>query len=281
MPHIDTIIAEVKNSLKQYDAAQLIDELSIIDNTFKALRKFGDLITNEYEIVVPVRDGKGVLPKNFSTLVFAIKCDKGWVDSDLEQDILQNSFFWKERTEKTDTWNECKDCSKEHSEKTIVEKIYFRDKETRFCYKNPTLLKLNKYSKKDFISKNCLNKTVKNCPYEISINNTTLYTNFKEGEVFIKYHGFELDENGKPFIPETPQERLETYLTYHLKRKIFEDIWLGGDDTGIENKIQYLLAQEREELTLALTDIKAATMTLEGFKRIERNNKRRTTVFEY
>lgn len=279
--HIDTIIAEIKSSLKQYDNSQLIDDLSLYDHTFKALRKFGNLITSRFEIVADVKDGKAELPKNFSSLRFAIKCDSGWVESDLETDVLQNSYFWKERVEKTNDWNRCEDCRKEYSEKVITEKIYFHNKETRFCYKNPIYLKLGKHINKDFYSSDCLNKKVKNCPYEITINGKTLYANFSEGKIVIQYYGFEIDEDGKPYIPETPQERLETYLTYHLKRKIFEDIWLNSDDSGIESKIQYLLSQEQQELSLALTDIKAATLTLKGFYDLEKQNKRREQSFEY
>lgn len=279
--HIDTLIAEVRNSLKQYDSAQLIDDLSIYNWTFSALKKFGNLITSEHQVVIDVEKSLAKLPDNFYSLKKAIKCDSGWYESELEEDVLQGSYFWKERTEKADTWNRCTDCEKEFTEKTVVEKIYFRNKETKFCYKNPIYLKLGKHINKDFYSKDCANKYVKNCPYEITINNKTLYTNFDCGKIFIEYYGLELDTDGKPYIPETPQDRLETYLTYHIKRKIYEDVYLNSDDTGIEGKIQYLLAQEQSEFSLALTDIKAATLTYGGFAKVAKINRLRTATYNY
>jgi len=280
MTSFDSIVAEIKNSLKQYDTANLIDELSLIDWTFKALRPFGNLITVKNEAVVSIIDGKGVLPANFESLRYATLYDKGWVESELSTDELQKSYFWKERTEHTNDWNVCGDCVKNYSEKTIVEKIYLHNKETRFHYKNPRYLKLSRHTNKDAYMRGCQNTKIES-PFEITINNKMLHTNFKEGEVFILYYGLELDEEGKPYIPQSPHERLENYLTYHLKRKIFETIWMNSDDTGIEGKIQYLLSQEQAQFTLALTDVKASTLTMKGFYNIEQMNKKRTAVFEY
>lgn len=280
MTNIDNIIAEIRNSLKQYDTSGLIDDLSIYDRTYKALRKFGNLITTKMETIIHVSDGKAALPSNFQSLKSAVKVDKSHIETDLSDDVLQSTFFWKERTEQITDWNRCEDCSKEYTEKRIVEKVYLHEKQVNFCYKNPCYLKLNRYTQKDSYARNCLNLKVES-PFEISINNETLYANFKEGDIFIEYYGFETDEENKPYIPDTPQSRLETWLTYHLKRMIFEDIWLNSDDTGIEAKIQYLLAQEQAEFSLAMTDIKAATLTYRGFFKLAAENKKRTSVFEY
>jgi len=279
--HIDTIIEEVRNSLKQYDAANVLDTLSMYDWTFKALKRFGNLITTIHEKVVDIEDGKGNLPSNFQSLKSAIKIEPSYVSSELDNDVLQTAYFWKERVEKSNKWNHCKDCEKEYTEKTIVEKLYLHDKPTSFHYKNPTYLKLGRHVNKDPYAQDCDNKKVHSSPYEITINQNTIYTNFKEGSIFVRYYGFEMDDAGKPYIPESPHERLETFLTYHLKRKIFEDLWLNSDDAGIENKIQYLLSQENTEFRLALSDVKAASMTLGGFYKLAQQNKQRTTIFEY
>ena len=280
MTSTDTLITEVKNSLKQYDSANLIDDLAIIDWIYKAMRRFGNLLTTKHETFITVVDGKAWLPKNFESLRYASKWDRHHVETPVAQDILQKSYFWKERTEKSTAWNVCKDCEKSYSEQTIVEKVFFHDQPVNFHYCHPQKLRLSRHTNKDMYERGCKNLT-EDSPYEITINNNIVYTNFKEGEIFIKYYGFELDEQNKPYIPQTPQERLETYLTYHIKRKIFENLWLNGDDENIQNKIQYLLAQEQAEFNLALTDIKAATLTIKGMLNMVHLNKQRTRVFEY
>jgi len=279
--HIDSFIAEIKSSFKQYDTAALIDDTSITDWVYKALRRFGNLITTKQETLITVENGRAWLPRNFDSLDLAIKVDKSHIHTDLSTDVLQKALFWKERVEKIDSWNVCADCEKEYSEKTIVEKIYYSDRTVNLHYKNPTILKLKRHTSKDSYTRNCKNIYAES-PYEISIQGNILHTsqNFPDGEIFIRYYGFETDEEGKLYIPESPQERLETYLTYHVKRKILEDAWLNGDDENLQNKIQYTLNQENAEFSLALTDIKASTLTLGGFKNIERLNKRRTRVFE-
>ena len=278
--HADTVIAEIRNSLKQYDTSGLIDDYSLYNYIFSALRKFGNLITTKHEIIIPVRNKRATLPSNFESIQSAMKADKGWVESEIEQDHLQQTYFWKERTEKNNTWNRCQNCSKEYGEKVIVEKIYLHEKETKFCYTNPCYLRISKHTKKDLISKDC-NILSNNSPYEITINDKTVHTNFEQGELFIKFYGFEVDEQGKPYIPQSPHEHLETYITYFLKRKIFEDIWLNSDDTSIEGKIQYLMMQEKAEFDYAMSDVKADSLTFKGFAKLERMNKKRTATFEY
>lgn len=278
--HIDTVIAEVRNSLKGLDTSGLIDDLTMYDLAFKALKRFGNLITTLHETVIRVQDGRAELPINFHNLKVALKCDRSHYSTDCEKDELQTSFMWKERTEKTDSWNECADCDKTYSEKTIIEKVYLHGKETRFSYKSPTLLKLGRHSNKNFVGTDCQNKSVKECPYEITINNRTLYANFTDGNIYIKYYGLETDDDGKPYIPETPFEGVEKYVRASLEMSIFKDLWLNGDDAGIENKLQFLVSQEDKALSFALLDAKAATLTLNGFKNLERQNKKRSSVFE-
>lgn len=279
--HIDTLITEIKNSLKQYDVSGQIDDLSIYDWTFSALRRFGNLITTKHNTVVTITDGRGKLPDNFESLKYATLCDKGWAETNLQHDVLQKTYFWKERTERSGAWETCSDnCNTGYQEKTIVEKFFLHDQPVKFHYKNPRYLKLSRHTNKDSYVRGCQNLKIQS-PHEITINKKTVYTNFKCGELLIEYYGFEVDEEGRPYIPETPQARLETFLTYHIKRKIFEDLWLNSDDENIQNKIQYLLSQEQAEFTLALTDVKAATLTMKAFYNLEKMNKKRTAVFEY
>lgn len=279
--HIDTLIAEVKNSLKQYDVSGQIDDLSIYDWVFSAMRRFGNLITTKHQAAVSVRDGRGVLPDNFESLRYATLCDKGWAETNCPKDTLQKSYFWKERIEKTGAWETCGEgCNNDFKEKTIVEKVFFHENPVNFHYKNPRYLKLSRHTNKNYYARGCANLKI-NSPREITINQKTLYTNFPEGEVIIEYYGFEVDEEGRPYIPETPQARLETFLSYHIKRKIFEELWLNSDDENIQGKIQYLLSQEQQEFSLALTDVKAATLTMKGFYNLEKMNQKRTAVFEY
>lgn len=280
--HIDTIIAEVRNSLSSYSASGLIDDLSIYDWTFKVLRSFGAQLMVKHDTVVQIKDGVGKLPAGFGYLDLAMKCDSGWMESDLQDDVLQSSFFWKERIEKTDSWNGCKtDCDKRTSEKTITEKIYFHGAETRFNYINPTMLKLGKHIKKDYFNSGCKNLYIKESPYEITINETTLYTNFKSGNVFIRYYGLETDEQGKPYVPNTPLNHLEDFLIIHIKRKIFYDMWLNGDEAGIENKLNSLKQEEREQRTLAEKDVKSKDFSIESLLKVQRLNRRKSMSAEY
>lgn len=277
---IDNLIAEVKNSLKQYDVSGQIDDLSIYSWVYSAMRRFGNLITTKHQKIITIRDGRGDLPDNFESLRYATLYDRGCAETEIGHDVLQQSYFWKERTSKQGSWETCNgDCNSGYKEKTIVEKYFLHEKPIKFHYKNPRYIKLSRHTKKEFYERGCKNLKI-NSPHEITINRQTIYANFTQGELFIEYYGFEVDDEGKPYIPQTPHERLETYLTYHIKRKIFEELYLNSDDENIQGKINYLLAQEQAEFSLALTDVKAATLTMKGFYNLEKLNRKRTAVFE-
>jgi len=274
----DTFITEIRNSLKQYDTAGLIDEYSIIDWIYSGLRQFGNLITTKTEAVVDIVDGKGQLPQNFESLDYAILCEPSCVESEYGRDYLQQAYFWKERVEKSDAWNKCGDCEKNYSEKTIVEKHYYHEKPVKMHYKNPQPLKLSRFTKKDYYARGCRNLK-QDCKNEITLNNKIIYTNFSEGSVYMIYYGFETDED-KPIIPDTPQGKLQVYLKYYVQRNLFETIWLNSDDANLENKIQYLVAQERQEFARAMADARNATLTIGGFYNIERQARKNRAIFE-
>lgn len=279
MISLDSFIAEIKSDLYSYNKAGLISDIDIYKYVMRGLKKFGGTIMTLQDHVVEVSNGHGVLPSNFYSLYIAYKCDrKGYyVKEPKYVDTLQQSYMWVERVEKKNIWNSCDPCCKEESEKTIVEKMYFRDVEAEFHYHNPTILKLGKRTDFNSCHKDCRNRLVKDAPHEININGTTMYTNFNEGVVYLQYYGLPIDEEGRPYIPATAKGELETYLEYFVKRYLIEKLILNNDDINLRTMFQYYVQQENIQLGLALTEIKM--LTPNSYRRLKNLN--RSTMLKY
>lgn len=272
---IESFIADIRDEFSSWDSAGLIDNTSIHKWINKALLKFGSNIMLLQDTVIEVENSTGIIPHNFFSLYSAYLCNKKGFKNvpEKHKKTLQQSYAWVERVERSNKWNSCDPCCAEEEEKTIVEKLYFKDVEVDFYYNQPTLLKLGKTIDRNVCHKECRNKIVKDNPNEIIILNNTLQTNFREGSVYMQYYGLPKDEDGNTSIPETPKGEVETYLEYHVKRKIAENIGANQDDSSAFNLLSYYSQMEKEHLGLALTDAKFSTLTPNSFRRLKKINR--------
>lgn len=276
-------ISEIRSDLSQYFESGLIDEASVLKWVMQGLKKFGGTIMDYQETVVEIENSKGMLPENFFSLKLALKCDKGFIECSKETEpILVNSLFWTDVQIKQQSWDICTgDCLKNRVEEyTISEKTYINGEAFNKYYGNPVQLRLAPGFKKSICDNECFNKYRGESPYEINIIGKTLYTNFKEGDVYVKFKGLELDEDNLVVIPDTDKGELETYLTYFVKRNIFEIAMANGDDTNVSNLFKYYLEAERMQLGLALTEAKFRGLTPRSMYRLRRRGQEERMKFE-
>lgn len=279
---IESFIADIKSELSSYNSAGLIDDISIYKWVTKALLKFGSNIMTLQDTVINVDNSQGLIPTNFYSLYVAYKCDKKgyYVKDEKHISTLQQSYMWVERVERTNHWNTCDPCCQQEQEKTIIEKFYHKDVEAEFHYHNPVMLKLGRTMKRNSCHAKCRNMIVKDCPYEIIINEQTLFTNFPSGDVYMQYYGLPQDKEGRPMLPSTPKGEVETYLEYHVKRKIFEGLLANGDDKNVAGMFQFYASKEDSQLGLALTETKFSKLTPNSFRRLKKINRTEMQRYE-
>lgn len=279
--HIDTLIAEIRESWQKYDAQGFINDDSCYRWARHALKGFGQNIMEIHSAVIYVSGGKATLPPNFHALYDAIYADPDYYCTSGSKNAVVESFLFKERTERQIVWNSCDSCCKEESETTVTETIYLEDTKVDFYYKEPVRLRLGKSKNKEGYAQNCKNKFVKlRSANEITINKNTLYTNFDSGTIFIEYYGTPADEQGLPIIPDTPQGHVELYVEYYIKLRILEDIIANSDDTNVVNLFNYYVSKERDQKSLADTDAKFSTLTPRSFNRLRNVNRIDTMKYE-
>lgn len=276
-------LSNLRHQMRQYSDSGLIDDADVLMWVTAGLKKFGATIMIDHETIVEVENNKAILPDNFYTLKHALKCDKDFIECDKESEkILVKSLFWTDVQLKQKDWNVCTgECHKNRVEEfTIREATYIDGNAFTKYYKNPVELKLSTAFKKSICDNECLNKYRSNSPYEINIIGKTLHTNFKSGDVYLRYKGLEMDEDGLVIIPDTDKNELETYLMYFVKRNIYEIVAGNNDDTNVANMFKYFIDMERQQFALALTAAKFSGLTPQSMYKLRGRNQKERKVFE-
>jgi hypothetical protein len=282
----DEFLAEIKESLKQYDSAGLINDLTVYNWVLDALNQFSMLPTIRIETVLDVKNNKTKLPDGFKSIYSALKCEPFGYTTDCPEgeDILQNIYFYKVREIKNAEWALCDPCELKEEETCIVEKLYLHNGTKANLYYNnaqPIKLKLTPFVKKTSCDKGCLNFAVKDSPYEISINKRTLYTNFEKGSIFMVYNGYEEDDDGFLLIPDTEEGWLKKYLVAMVKRNIIEDVLANSDNTTNEQFLYTLyLQQSNEFFNKAMGEMKLKRV-LQGMNAYKRKLKKEISVYNF
>lgn len=280
-------LSDIKNSMKQYDSAGLIDEMSVYQWVIDALNAFSMLPTIKIETIVDIKNNTGKLPDGFKTLYSAIKCEPYSYtveDESQPEQVLQDFYFYKVRELKNEDWNFCNPCDIQETESCVVEKVYLNNGiRANFYYNKPEPLKLNltSYTKKTKCDRDCLNLNVTDSKHEISINNKTLYTNFREGKVFMVYNGYEEDEDGMLIIPETTENNIIRYLTAYVKKKILEEIFNNSDNTTNEQFLYSMYMQEEQTyFTKTMGELKMKRV-LQGMNKYKSQIKKQFQVYNF
>lgn len=282
MSNAKALVAEVRNSLRKYSDAGLIDENSLYRDIEQGLKRFGNDVMEKHETVVHVEAGKAVLPNNFFNLLIAYECEPlGFENtSKVEYEDLLSSYLYKERVVNSDKWSECDACCSEDSQNVITEKVYFKQELLKFHYHRPKLLSLGDTFNKNACHGKCRNKYVRDNPNEITISGTTLHANFNEGDIYMQYYGLPMDEEGYVDIPSTKNGHLETYLEYYLKRRLAEDLIANNDATGLQNLYSTYAQQESIALRNASSELKMTSLKPSFAKRLKRLNRLEMLQYE-
>lgn len=256
---IDALIAEITSGgFQQYDESGLIDYISLRRWIKSELKRFGNNIMVMGETVMHVKNNKAKLPENFWQFYLAVSCDiKGYTKEDPDN-VLLNSFFYKERVETLQEWNNQDESYYGKDLRYVREDYYFNTGKATFYYGNPKFLRLRRGFDKSVCAPKCQNlikKLVGDNPKDINIVGDYINTNFKEGDIYMQYRGLPTDDEDKIIIPNTQHDRLQEYLMYYCRMRILEDIWTGKDD-DVAQKISYYNSRQKETFQLAMTETK-------------------------
>jgi hypothetical protein len=281
---LSEFIAEIKTSMKSYDAANLIDEISIQNWVIDELKRFGANIMDLQDFVLHIKNGQARLPDNYWHLRIAARvyADR-YKNLDGNDEDVRYSRALYDTVERGATWTPEGVC-KEITEKTVTERIYINKDRVELHYSNPILLQVSKgviQKKGDFNCINLSNSMAVKSPFTVVINNRTIQANFSEGVIYLQYYGLLADDDGNIIIPETQHNRLKTYLEYYVKYKILEDLMLNGDDRNVGSLMQLFDQKAKLHFENAMTEAKWESLNWkETSRKLKNQSKRKMRVFE-
>lgn len=272
------LFLEVKSSLKSYDEANLIDDITLRMWLRMELKSFGTNVMVLTDDIVEVDGGKAKLPEDFWRLKEAWKYTPSHFrlnSGSIEE--LERHRHWNHRVNN----NHFSDCE-EKKDCCIEEKIEYKGSNASLFYSQPTILRLTRGFNSKATTKDCINlpnyvkKKEKN---EINIIGNTIQTEFYKGFIYIVYIALPT-EQGELIIPSTQHDDLYKYLLTFLKLKVLEEMWLNNDDPNLGNKISYLYARSEDYRSRAATEMKAGILNPASWKTIRNTNRRRHSKYD-
>lgn len=276
----DALFAKIAEDFSSYSQAQIIDEGRFYKDVVYIINLLGIAWFREAEEFIQVKNYKADLPCDFELLDSAYRCDRviyDHPDANEWSGIVMQSLSFDHYPETqipdphippscplgTDYWAQSKDQIFNRHEITVVKR------DGIFChYKNPVLLRIGNTQTKRYCHSKCDNVFSKEHD-TISIDGNHIYTNFKEGHIYLSYHALPTDEDTQlPLIPN--DEIIEKCIEYYIKKNIMENIWVNGD-ADVERKVPYFKNEYKEHLGQALYQTKLPTFqTMVNAIRIKR-----------
>ena len=238
------IYGKVKRDLHSFDSANLIDEGEFPRYIDHVLSMLGVGVLKEQDAMLSVRNYKAKLPAGFQKLYSAHKCSPYINKSDLVHQQGAPISVYNDVTWELLKGGENCEIEVVQKDERIIESItvrqYVKESQVNIGYANPVLLRLAPNVRKDDCAEWCAN-IGSDCPYEISIRNGVLYTNFAEDSVYIKYYENAKDEDRVPMIPDV--EEVEKAIEWYSKYELLMGWWINNQVPDLQNRWQYAEVQ--------------------------------------
>lgn len=246
----ETLFSRILEDFASFTQAQLIDEGMFYKDVKYILTLLGISWFREAETVLEIKNYRACLPKDFKLLDAAYSC-QGTVVETPQPDgmVLQQVVFDHYPTTQPDWHNPpcCGDgCTPPEPDvfnRHVLTMVKRGD--VLYQYHTPKLLKIGNVNTKKSCTTNCANVFSTEAD-TITIQNGNMYTNFREGNVFMRYHAFPVDEEtGLPLIPDDPI--IEKCLEMYIKASIIRNLWTNGD-ADVQQMVRYYDDLSREAL---------------------------------
>lgn len=240
---LDQLLDSVTDDLSVYESEGMIDRSQLIKVVQKVNKDLGLKINKDYEGVIDVENYKAKLPSNFYMANHILVCGRcTWTEITTEQEVVAI-----DRSNCGEPVNYC--CDQSCNQKMDCPPYIVVDKKTcrEYSINRVAVLDLKKSSHRDLCSDSPNWRS--SCNWNGYIDNGDIVTNFRDGKLYLNYIGHLEDEDGNLLV--LSHDLIDEYYEYALKERIFENIWLNGEE-GVQNKLQYLAMKKREARILAL-----------------------------
>ena len=239
------LMNSVEQDLEKYLNENLIDRQRYIKTVRRVNADLGLKVNIEKEVIIPIKNNRGVLPNNFLYAQLIMVCSKTKLVNLIDSAENLKTMLEIDPIDVID----CKMVCPPGSLATASGCYYVATtvkNNTKVEYKLDKSIRLTERSL-NFCTNEC-NTHPNGAEYELDLTDGEVIVNFAEGEIYLNYLSDMTDENNNILIVDHPL--LTDYYEYSVKKKIFEDIFMNSDDPSVKEKIQLtaqLLSKARKE----------------------------------
>jgi len=260
----DQLLEDVTIDLHTFALENMIEPQTLIKLVRKLNYQLGLRINQTKEVVLDVTHHKVKLPDDFYTFNYALICGDfkevvgydGMAGGTNMQEVKYND--WPNQVTQCDCSND-NTCNSDASygDTNIQPRVFLNCKGEAYeliQVVNPSITRVSTFLKplrmkpSQEIECECANLYY-NTSDEGWIKNGFLNTTFESGKVYLNYQGDMVDDNGNLMVPD--HELLNEYYEYALKQRIFENLFINGED--VAQRMQLMDAKLREARNNALS----------------------------
>lgn len=252
-----SLYGKVRRFLSKYASTNLIDEGEFPTYIKEVLRLLGVGVLKENDAVIRINNFKGVIPEDFSILYAAYKCSPTFNSKTFVHPQGGASVYHDVTWELLQGDKNCEINCVCQNDSRVLEKITFKtfvqEEPVTGSFTNPVLLTLSPNVKKKMCTEDCENLFATS-PFEFTLDNGHIYTNFTDDFVYIKYWSLATDENGIPLIPdlEETEKALEWYIIFQTLLKW----WVNNQVPDLEKRLKYVEDKYNDFFTQAYNERK-------------------------
>lgn len=233
------IYDKIRRDFNSFGSTNLLDETEWASYVYEVLSRLGVGILKEEQAIVKINNSFiGDLPFDFKELYAAYKCTPSFSSQDniYPQQVVK---MWVDVA--CSTYKQTKDCEINCCcpNQELVEKIemrtYIGGENRTMSFVNPILLRLSPNVRPDKRSGDCKN-ILYSSPFEITITDHSIITNFKNDCVYMQYYAFPYDEDRNPMVPDV--EEIKKAIEWWIKYNITLNMFFNESVQNITNKWQ-------------------------------------------
>lgn len=239
------LMNSVEQDLEKYLNENLIDRQRYIKTIRRVNADLGLKINKEKEVIIPIKDNKGILPNDFLFAQLVMVCSKTKIVNLVDSAENLKTMLEIDPIDVQDCKIVCPPGSLASASGCYYVATTVKNN-TKVEYKLDKSIRLTEKSLK-FCAEGC-NVNPGLAEYELDMTDGELFVNFAEGEIYLNYLSDMVDNDNNILIVDHPM--LTDYYEYSVKKKILEDIIMNSDDPSASEKYKLtlqLLAKGRKE----------------------------------
>jgi hypothetical protein len=254
----DPLYSRIKEEMRSYFEARMVDDLLFPIYLDDALRKLGKGTIDIQQAILFIDNFEARLPPDF----FDVReCWAIFEGTSLYPYKVPGSFYKQITTVLNKPYNECDPAVNcDPCNPDIITVVSKTNTEVNQTFRLKYLLTPGNIKTRGYCDHGSLNLGIRDTE-KFHINGNKLSTEFREGEIYLVYYAKQEDCSGNQMIPDN--YRIEQFILAYIKAKLFEFLWNTTSDETYNQALQrYQIYQQKSDEAYIMADIEMKKETI-------------------